>query len=121
MIPDLVRGAAARRAVAIRSPDATRPWQHVLDPLHGYLMLAEALARDPQRHAGAWNFGPDHAAEVAVADLAARFVQAYDRGPKPVVARDATLHEAPRLSLDSTKARERLGWAPRSRSTTRSR
>ena len=113
LVPDLVRGASAGQAVAIRSPEATRPWQHVIDPLHGYLILGEALAHAPQRHAGAWNLGPDHAADVSVADIAARFVRAYGRGARPVLAPDVSMHEAPLLSLDSTKARVQLGWAPR--------
>ena len=98
--------------MAIRYPRATRPWQHVLDPLRGYVMLAERLADQPSRYAGAWNFGPDVEGSIPVADVAERFAQALDRGSLWHVAEDASLHEAATLTLDSTRAREQVGWKP---------
>src|SRR5205807_1036967 len=96
----------------IRNPNATRPWQHVLDPLHGYLMLAERLWRDPAL-AGGWNFGPAEEDAVSVGRLADELAARWgagagwtaDAGPHP--------HEARWLELDCAKARERLGWAPK--------
>ncbi len=112
LIPDLVRGAIEGQAVPIRSPNATRPWQHVLDPLGGYLLLAERLASSPARHAGAWNFGPAEAASTTVRAVATRFVDALDRDARWIVAEDASLHEAATLALDARKAHDRLGWSP---------
>ena len=112
LIPDLVRGAMNGSSVAIRYPRATRPWQHVLDPLRGYVMLAERLAQEPSRYAGAWNFGPDAEGSIPVADVAEQFAKALDRGTLWHAAEDASLHEAATLTLDSSKAREQLEWRP---------
>jgi CDP-glucose 4,6-dehydratase len=107
-----MRGALDRASsIPVRNPGAVRPWQHVLNPLSGYLVLAQALVASAGNQGG-WNFGPslDDARPVGwVADrLAERWPRALrweaDPGPHP--------HEATFLALDSTKARERLGWAP---------
>jgi len=112
LVPDLVRSVVEQASVAIRSPRSTRPWQHVLDPLAGYLALARALHRAPSDFDEPWNFGPDEAASWPVGRVAEAFVAALDRGARWHVAEDASLHEAGALALDSRKARERLGWAP---------
>ncbi len=114
LIPDAARALAGGDAVIVRNPDAIRPWQHVLEPLSGYLELGARLLEAGQRFAGAWNFGPTDAGEDReVRWVVDRFLAAWghgtwttpaDAGPQP--------HEAHRLSLDSTKAHEQLGWAP---------
>jgi CDP-glucose 4,6-dehydratase len=104
LVPDLARAAAAGEPVAIRSPNAVRPWQHVLNPLAGYLRLAEGLlAGEPV--AEAWNFGPDADDERPVRWLVERWGVA-------VIAGTEEPREAAVLRVDSTKARERLAWHP---------
>lgn len=112
LLPDIFRALDARRTLPVRSPHAVRPWQHVLEPLSGYLALAEALAGGNGDFAEAWNFGPadDDARSVGwiVERLASRLpdlVWQVDAAPQP--------HEAHYLKLDSSKARSRLGWQPR--------
>jgi CDP-glucose 4,6-dehydratase len=111
LIPDIMRAALSDAAIPIRNPEAVRPWQHVLNPVGGYLRLVEALGDDPG-HAGGWNFGPaaDDVRPVRwIADqLTARWPRELrwelDPGPHP--------HEAHYLALDSTKARRELHWRP---------
>lgn len=113
IVPDVARALAAGETVRLRSPGAVRPWQHVLDPLAGYLRLAEALCEDPQRHAEAWNFGPLDTDAVSVRELVERMLRLWD--PEGEIGIDAGEHphEAHVLRLDSAKARTRLGWRPR--------
>lgn len=113
LIPDLVRGALAGKPALIRNPDATRPWQHVLEPLHGYLLLAQALLEDASAFSGAWNFGPDAGGDRAVGEVVARLGALWHGRVRWEIDRATHPHEAGKLMLDSTKARERLGWRPR--------
>ena len=113
LIPDLVRGAVEGTPVLIRNPSATRPWQHVLEPLSGYLMLAEALVRRDAEASGAWNFGPGEEGDRPVSWLADRFSVAWGKGSSWSVDRSPHAHEARMLKLDSSKARELLHWHPR--------
>ncbi|MBX9767705.1 MAG: CDP-glucose 4,6-dehydratase, partial [Bdellovibrionales bacterium] len=113
LIPDIVRAYENNQAVRIRNPRSIRPWQHVLDPLMGYLILAENLCQDPVKFSRAWNFGPlhlDSACEVneilkkAKAELGSKFQSEIDPGPHP--------HEANYLKLDCSLAAEVLRWKP---------
>ena len=111
LVPDLMRAAAAGRQTVLRNPDAVRPWQHVLDPLYGYLLLGSRLLEEGAPWAEAWNFGPAEGEAVAVGDLARRIAARWDR-VRTVVDQDPTApREAEYLQLDATKARTRLGWA----------
>jgi CDP-glucose 4,6-dehydratase len=111
LVPDLMRAVLAHEAVRVRNPNAIRPWQHVINPLSGYLMLAEALWDDPEAAAG-WNFGPADEEAQPVGRLVERLAELWpdrvewtvDDGPHP--------HEAHYLKLDSSLARARLGWRP---------
>jgi CDP-glucose 4,6-dehydratase len=111
LIPDIMRGALAGTTIEVRRPDAIRPWQHVLNPLSGYLRLAQRLWDEPAL-AGAYNFGPDDADAQPVAEIVARLQASWpetldvriDPGPHP--------HEATHLKLDSSRAAVRLGWRP---------
>jgi CDP-glucose 4,6-dehydratase len=112
LIPDLIRGFLAGEAVAIRSPEAVRPWQHVLEPLCGYLDLAEASWHDGDSRAGAWNFGPDEIHDRTVRQVADRMANLWGEGA--IWCLDARVHppETGVLRLDSAKARRELGWQP---------
>lgn len=111
LIPDAVRVWEAGRPLVLRRPQALRPWQHVLDPLAGYLRLAEALWERPAL-AGAWNFGPRTDEAASVAELVALARAAYGRGEWQA-ADDAGPHETPWLALEVAKARRGLGVAAR--------
>jgi CDP-glucose 4,6-dehydratase len=112
LIPDLVRAFSQGRPCLIRSPDAIRPWQFVLEPLRGYLMLAEALAKRGQAFASGWNFGPADTDAKPVSWIADRLVRAW--GGTAAWTRDRAAHppEAAVLKLDAGKAAGRLGWRP---------
>lgn len=111
LIPDLIRAVAAREPLVIRSPQATRPWQHVLDCLSGYLVVGQRLLAGDSSVAEAWNFGPDQhgnrTVEQVLGDLAHDWSQI---GWKPTASPQP--HEAGLLQLDSAKARLHLGWRP---------
>lgn len=112
LVPDIVAAHEAGTALCLRRPHSVRPWQHVLDPLLGYLALAAALLRDGQRFAEAWNFGPDAEAHVSAAALAGLFAAAWGGDLAVVAGVGDGPHEAATLRLDSSKARARLGWRP---------
>jgi len=113
LVPDIIRAVGAGRPAAIRSPDAVRPWQHVLDPLSGYLRLgARMLDEGGEGLAEAWNFGPDRESAVTVRELADRVVRAWGEGRWEAAVESAAPHEAAFLGLCCDKAVERLGWRP---------
>lgn len=113
LIPDLVRGAIAGTETLVRNPAATRPWQHVLDPLHGYVMLAQALLDDPAAFSEAWNFGPDPGGDRPVREVVEKLAALWHGKVRWRFDAAAHPHEAGKLMLDSAKARRRLGWKPR--------
>jgi CDP-glucose 4,6-dehydratase len=115
LIPDLMRAALDARGVSVRSPDAIRPWQHVLNPLDGYLMLAQALWSSAE-FAGGWNFGPAEEDTRPVGWVVRRLAELWPqqlRWVEDVEEPRLALHEARSLKLDSSRARARLGWEPR--------
>ena len=111
LIPDLLRGAVEGHAVLIRNPAAIRPWQHVLNPLDGYLTLAERLWDEPA-HAGGWNFGPDAEDDRPVGEIADRLAELWGEGLRWEHDGGEHPHEAHYLRLDSSLAKARLGWQP---------
>jgi CDP-glucose 4,6-dehydratase len=113
LIPDMVRAFSRGEAVKIRSPRATRPWQHVLEPLHGYLMLAKRLAEDGHAFEGGWNFGPSDEATRTVGEVVARFSEKWGDGARYELDEGDHPHEAGLLKLDCSKAARVLEWSPK--------
>lgn len=117
IVPDCIRAIEAARPVALRNPDAVRPWQHVLEPLGGYLLLATKMLNEPTAYCEGWNFGPAMDGVTTVGQLAEMVVECYGSGtimasPTPLL-KEGAMHEAQLLTLDITKAQRRLGWQPR--------
>jgi CDP-glucose 4,6-dehydratase len=110
LLPDAVRAFTSGRALEIRHPEATRPWQHVIEPVFGYLRLAEKLCADPARYSGAWNLGPRDTDSVSVARVATAFAECWGRNAEWRDTGTApSLHEARQLRLDTSKASHELG------------
>lgn len=112
IVPDCIRAFQRSEAVAVRNPAALRPWQHVLDPLRGYLLLAERLVVEGPELAGAWNFGPDDADVRSVAALVEALCRHWGNGAACTVDAGSHPHEARLLKLDCSRAHTLLGWRP---------
>jgi CDP-glucose 4,6-dehydratase len=113
IIPDCIRALESGRPIEIRNPKAIRPWQHVLEPLNGYLQLAGKMWEHPAEYCEGWNFGPEEDAVSTVWEVAERLVESFGEGSLKDVSRPDALHEAGVLLLDITKAKTRLCWRPR--------
>ncbi len=113
IVPDCVRALEADKAIEIRSPKAIRPWQHVLEPLSGYMLLASKMLQEPTKYCEGWNFGPRTESITPVWDVATMLTQYYGHGSLKDVSDPNALHEANLLMLDINKAKFRLGWEPR--------
>jgi CDP-glucose 4,6-dehydratase len=112
IVPDIVRALVRGVSVEVRNPDAVRPWQHVLEPLGGYLALAAHLAREGSRDVEAVNFGPDPVEHHTVRDVVERAIDAWSSGSWRPAELETQPHEAGVLRLDTGLARELLGWVP---------
>jgi CDP-glucose 4,6-dehydratase len=113
LIPDILTAHVRSEELVIRSPSAVRPWQLVLEPLDGYMTLAERLYGDGPGMSEAWNFGPRDSDVLTVEAIVQRLGAYLEGGIQCRVVRDAALHEATELRLDCSKAAARLGWRPR--------
>jgi CDP-glucose 4,6-dehydratase len=113
LVPDALKAFSQGRPVEIRSPDAVRPWQHVLEPLSGYLLLAERLSEGGAEYAEAWNFGPNADGAMRVRAVIERIARLWGDGASWVGDDGENPHEAGLLGLDAGKAHARLGWLPR--------
>ncbi|WP_454888189.1 CDP-glucose 4,6-dehydratase [Sphingobium herbicidovorans] len=113
LVPDAVRMFTAGKPLLLRHPNSTRPWQHVLDPLSGYLTLAEQLASDREPYSEGWNFGPATGDCRSVRDVARLMVENWGEDARFEIEGDERIFEQGFLSLSSNKARKRLDWTPR--------
>lgn len=113
IIPDCIRALESGRPIEIRNPKAIRPWQHVLEPLSGYLLLAKKMWEEPTRYCDGWNFGPDANSIATVWEVAQKVIDNYGTGTLHDISVEDAPHEASLLMLDISKARYLLGWRPR--------
>lgn len=113
IVPDCICAIEENSPIFIRNPKAVRPWQHVLEPLSGYMLLAEKLYQDPTKYMGSWNFGPDYNSFSTVWEVAESITREYGSGVLKDRSFSNNLHEASLLFLDITKAKYELGWKPK--------
>jgi CDP-glucose 4,6-dehydratase len=113
IVPDIFRALSSSKAVEVRNPNAVRPWQHVLEPLHGYLALAAALSEDPEKFATSYNFGPRLNDTFTVEELVKKAIKSWGQGTFKVANQKNKLHEASLLKLNISKAKTELNWQPK--------
>lgn len=118
IVPDCIRSILSNQSIRLRNPHATRPWQHVLEPIGGYLLLASKLRESPSDYSGSWNFGPSCLEVKTVLEVAELIVKGFGRGQIEVESADNQKHEAQMLQLNCDKANQVLGWFPRWNFTT---
>jgi CDP-glucose 4,6-dehydratase len=112
ILPDCIRHLEKGEPIVVRNPHAIRPWQHVLEPLSGYLLLAENLFMNPGVYEGAWNYGPEDSSFLTVGTLVDAVVTAWGSGSWEDHSDPDAVHEAHLLKLDISKAKALLGWTP---------
>jgi CDP-glucose 4,6-dehydratase len=112
IVPDAMRAFSDDKPLYIRSPKAVRPWQHVLEPLYGYMLLAMRLFDGESSFAGAWNFGPSAEGSRNVESIARLLREQWGECARHDIAEDSTLRESHTLRLDSSRAVQKLGWSP---------
>jgi CDP-glucose 4,6-dehydratase len=118
IVPDIFRALSASKSIVVRNPNSVRPWQHVLEPLSGYLSLAAAMSREPQKAASAFNFGPFDSDTCTVEELVKEAIRAWGTGSYKVAKLKNAPHEAGLLKLNIEHAKFELGWQPRWNSKT---
>lgn len=113
IIPDIIRGIEKNETIVVRNPASVRPWQFVLEPLAGYLLLGAKLDAAPTQYADAWNFGPDTEDVLTVKEVVEKALEVFGKGEYTTPPQQTKLHEAGLLKLDIAKAIEQLDWRPR--------
>ena len=110
LIPDCIKHLLKNRPIILRNPHYNRPWQHVLEPLKGYLILAKKQYENPKKYSGAWNFGSSSKSIVSVKKIAELIIKSWGKGKIKIT--NNKFHESKVLQIDSTKAKKNLGWIP---------
>jgi CDP-glucose 4,6-dehydratase len=113
LIPDIVKAIESNQPVILRNPQSVRPWQHVLEPVLAYLLLAQKMSEDGIRYSTAYNIGPERSDERTVAQVTITFYEAFGQAPAFDIKPDTTLHEAGLLMLDNSKIKRDLAWSPK--------
>ena len=113
IIPDCINALKEGRSIEVRSPSSIRPWQHVIEPVYGYLLLGKKLYNDPESFSGAWNFGPDENSIITVEELVDKVIRRWGSGSWTDISESDKPHETTILKLDTTKSKHILGWRPR--------
>lgn len=113
LVPDLVRSINSQKKIQIRNPNSVRPWQHVLEPLSGYLLLGKSMFHHPHKYCESFNFGPNVGDEKSVRELASIFYQIYDKEDDMHLDANSNFHEANLLMLNIQKANSILNWHPK--------
>lgn len=113
IIPDCIRALETTKVIDIRSPQAVRPWEHVLEPLSGYLLLAQKMWENPTSYCEGWNFGPEQDSVLTVWEVATAMIENFGFGVLRDISTSNAPHEANLLMLNINKAKKRLGWHPR--------
>jgi len=113
IVPDCIRALENNQPIELRNPHATRPWQHVLEPLSGYLLLASRMYENPRQYRGSYNFGPDNREIHTVNDVARELISVWGSGEITITKRDSDPPEAGLLHLNCDKAHHYLNWYPR--------
>jgi CDP-glucose 4,6-dehydratase len=113
LLPDIAKYIATNKAVIVRSPNSVRPWQHVLEPVFGYLQLGIALSENPLKYTGAWNFGPSNDDNLPVINIVKKAIEIWGKGTLELQINANAVHEAKLLKLDISKVVNELGWKPK--------
>lgn len=113
IIPDCIRALETTKIIDIRSPNAVRPWEHVLEPLSGYMLLAQKMWENPTEYSEGWNFGPEVESVLTVWEMATAIIENFGFGELKYVSDSNSPHEANLLMLSIEKVKTRLGWKPR--------
>ena len=113
IIPDIIKSLGIKKDIIVRNPEAVRPWQHVIEPLSGYLLLGEKLLENPEKYSQAFNFGPNSEDNLKVSKLVEIAIDIYGSGKYTVPSLNYKPHEAGLLRLDISKSITELGWKPK--------
>ncbi len=112
IIPDCIKSITSNTPIKLRNPNATRPWQHVLEPLYGYIKLGYNLSKDSKKYSGSWNFGPSAYEPRTVHEVAKSIVKTFKKG-EIIIEKSGDFHEAQLLQLNCDKANQQLKWFPK--------